>query len=94
MGNQKKYCRYNWIFLLSVFLPVVTVGIFNIIVNPYDVFDTPNLLGINHSKPRKDNNDRLFKTIDIIRIKPVTVLLGSSRIKRALDPNHPALVNY
>ncbi|MDE5122453.1 MAG: hypothetical protein O4965_21285 [Trichodesmium sp. St19_bin1] len=94
MGNQKKYCRYNWIFLLSVFLPVVTVGIFNIIVNPYDVFDTPNLLGINHSKPRKDNNDRLFKTIDIIRIKPVTVLLGSSRIKRALDPNHPALANY
>ncbi|MGB3511951.1 MAG: hypothetical protein WBA93_22475 [Microcoleaceae cyanobacterium] len=92
--NKKKYRRYNWMFLLSAFLPVVAVGVFNIVVDPYDVFNTPNFLGINHSKPRKDNNDRLFKTADIIRIKPVTILLGSSRTKRALDPNHPALENH
>ncbi|NEQ39954.1 MAG: hypothetical protein F6K40_28420 [Okeania sp. SIO3I5] len=48
MVNIKKYRRYNWIFLLSVFLPVVTVGAFNIIINPYGVFNTPNFLGINH----------------------------------------------
>ncbi|NEN91144.1 MAG: hypothetical protein F6K48_20445 [Okeania sp. SIO3H1] len=94
VGSKRKYRRYNWIFLLSVFLPVVTVGVFNIIVDPYDVFNTPNFLGINHSKPRKDNSDRLFKATDIIRMKPVTVLLGSSRTKRALDPNHPALENH
>ncbi|NEQ74497.1 MAG: hypothetical protein F6K23_16525, partial [Okeania sp. SIO2C9] len=94
VGKKRKYCRYNWRFLLSVFIPVVTVGLFNIVVDPYDVFNTPNLWGINHSKPRKDNNDRLFKATDIIRIKPVTVLLGSSRTKRALDPNHPALENH
>ncbi|MEB3342007.1 hypothetical protein [Okeania sp.] len=92
--KSKKYRRFNWIFLLSVFFPVITVGILNIIVNPYDVFNTPNFIGINHSKPRKDNNDRLFKATDIIRIKPVTVFLGSSRAKRALDPNHPALENH
>ncbi len=93
VGSKRKYRRYNWIFLLSVFLPVVTVGVFNIIVDPYDVFNTPNFLGINHSKPRKDNSDRLFKAIDIIRIKPISILIGSSRTKRALDPNHPALKN-
>ncbi|MDY7003051.1 MAG: hypothetical protein SWX82_03510 [Cyanobacteriota bacterium] len=91
--NKRKYHRYNWLFLLSALLPVVAVGIFNIVVDPYDVFNTPNFFGINHSKPRKDNSDRLFKAIDIIRIKPVTVLMGSSRTKRALDPNHPALEN-
>ncbi|NES72351.1 MAG: hypothetical protein F6K24_47715, partial [Okeania sp. SIO2D1] len=89
--NKRRYRRYNWLFLMSALLPVVAVGIFNIIVDPYDVFNTPNFLGINHSKPRKDNSDRLFKTTDIIRIKPVTVLMGSSRTKRAIDPNHPAL---
>ncbi|MGD1704556.1 hypothetical protein [Dapis sp. BLCC M229] len=94
MGSKRKYRRYNWIFLLSVFLPVVTVGIFDIIVDPYDVFNTPNFLGINHSKPRKDNSDRLFKATDVIRIKPVTVFMGSSRTKRAIDPNHPALKNH
>ncbi|MGB3511952.1 MAG: hypothetical protein WBA93_22480 [Microcoleaceae cyanobacterium] len=91
--NKKKYRRYNWLFLLSAFLPVVAVGVFNIVVDPYDVFNTPNFLGINHSKPRKDNSDRLFKATDIIRIKPVTVLMGSSRTKQGLDPNHPAFKN-
>ncbi|WP_293060386.1 hypothetical protein [Okeania sp. SIO2B3] len=79
---------------MSALLPVVAVGRFNIVADPYDVFNTPNFLGINHSKPRKDNSDRLFKAIDIIRIKPVTVLMGSSRTKRAIDPNYPALKNH
>ncbi|MDY7003050.1 MAG: hypothetical protein SWX82_03505 [Cyanobacteriota bacterium] len=91
--NKRKYHRYNWLFLLSALLPVVAVGIFNIVVDPYDVFNTPNFLGINHSKPRKDNSDRLYKVADIIRIKPVTILIGSSRTKQGLDPNHPALKN-
>ena len=94
VANRQKYRRYNWIFLLSVFLPVVTVGVLNIIVDPYDVFNTPNFLGINHSKSRKDNSDRLFKATDVIRIKPVTVLMGSSRTKRALNPKYSALKNY
>ncbi|MGD1716247.1 hypothetical protein [Dapis sp. BLCC M172] len=93
VGNKIKYRRYNWIFLLSLFLPIVGVGVFNIIVDPYDVFNTPNFLGINHSKPRKDNSDRLFKATDIIRIKPVTVLMGSSKTKQGLDTNYPALKN-
>ncbi|NES90965.1 MAG: hypothetical protein F6K13_17930, partial [Okeania sp. SIO2B9] len=87
VANRKKYRRYNWMFFLSVFLPIVTVGIFNIVVDPYDVFNTPNFLGINHSKPRKDNNDRLFKATDVIRIKPITVLMGSSKTKQGLDTN-------
>ncbi len=93
VGKRKKYRRFNWMFLLSAFLPIVGVGIFNIVVDPYDVFNTPNFLGINHSKSRKDNSDRLYKTTDIIRIKPVTILIGSSRTKQGLDPNHPALKN-
>ncbi len=93
VANKRKYSRYNWIFLLSVFLPVVTVGVFNIIVDPYDVFNTPNFLGINHSKPRKDNSDRLFRATDVIRIKPITVFMGSSKVRGALDPRHPALEN-
>ena len=93
VGNKRKYLRFNWIFFLSVFITVVAAGGFNVVIDPYDVFNTPNLLGINHSKPRKDNSDRLFKATDIIRIKPITILIGSSRTKQGLDPNHPALEN-
>ncbi|NEP43981.1 MAG: hypothetical protein F6K35_34080, partial [Okeania sp. SIO2H7] len=63
----------------------------NVVIDPYDVFNTPNFLGINHAKLRKDNSDRLFKATDIIRIKPVTILIGSSRTKQGLNPNHPGL---
>ena len=94
MRNRKKYRRFNWIFLLSAFIPIVGVGVFNIVVDPYDVFNTPNFLGINHSKPRKGYNDRLYKATDIIRIKPVTVLMGSSRTQQALDTNYLALENH
>ena len=88
--KRKKYRRFNWIFLLSAFLPIVGVGIFNIVVDPYDVFNTPNFLGINHLKPRKLYNDRLYKATDIIHIKPVTILIGSSRTQQALDTNYLA----
>lgn len=91
--SQPNYRNFNVRFLLAVFIPLISVGLFNIIIDPYDVFETPNFLNINSSKPHKDKNDRLFKAIDIIRIKPVTILLGSSRTKQGLDPNHPALVN-
>ncbi len=87
----KKYRRFNLAFLVATSIPMIAVGLFNIIVDPYDAFDTPNFLGVNHSKPDKDNNDRLYKALDIIRIQPVTVLLGSSRTKQGLDPTHPAL---
>ncbi len=91
---SKKYRKFNLLFLTFTSIPILFVGLFNFAVDPYDIFNTPNFLGLNHSKSKKDNNDRLFKAIDIIRIKPITVLLGSSRAKQGLDPEHPALANY
>lgn len=92
-SSRKKYYRFNWGFIAAALIPTAAIGLFNIIVDPYDVFDTPNFLGINHSKTEKDNTDRLFKALDIIRIKPVTIFLGSSRTKQGLDPSHPALAS-
>jgi hypothetical protein len=86
-----KYNKFNWLFLLFVSIPLSLVGTFNLLVDPYDVFDTPNWLGINHVKPKKDNNDRLFKASDIIRLQPTTIILGSSRTKQGIDPEFTAL---
>ncbi|MGL5805707.1 MAG: hypothetical protein ACRC2R_15315 [Xenococcaceae cyanobacterium] len=93
LGKRRanKYNKFNWLFLLFVSIPLSLVGTFNLSIDPYDVFDTPNWLGINHVKPKKDNNDRLFKASDLIRLKPTTLILGSSRTKQGIDPEHPAL---
>lgn len=87
-NKAKKYNQFNWLFLLFVSLPLSLVGTFNLLVDPYDVFDTPNWFGINHSKPKKDNNDRLFKASDLTRLKPTTIILGSSRTKQGIDPEY------
>jgi hypothetical protein len=63
----------------------------NFAIDPYGV-TTFSIPGINDLKPDKPEHERLFKTIDIIRIKPLTVFLGNSRVNKALDPTHPALV--
>ena len=91
--KQKKFKVYNWIFFITAFVPMLSVGLFNWAIDPYDLFNTPNWWGVNHEKIKKDNNDRLFKTADIIRLKPTVILMGSSRTKQGLNPEHPAIKN-
>ncbi|GAB4229764.1 MAG: hypothetical protein Kow0049_11380 [Stanieria sp.] len=91
--KNHKFYIYNICFFSIISLPIISVGLWNWLIDPYDLFDTPNFLGINHEKIKKDNNDRLFKAADIIRIKPKIILVGSSRTKQGLDPEHPVFNN-
>jgi hypothetical protein len=90
-SNHRNYFNFNLVLLLATALPMFAVALFNYTIDPYDVFNTPNYFGLNHSKPKKDNNDRLFKALDITRLKPNTIIIGSSRTKQGIDPSHPIL---
>jgi hypothetical protein len=55
----------------------------NLAIDPYGIYKIPNFSGINHVKPKRSSNDQLHKkSIDIIRIQPLVVFLGSSRTKQ------------
>ena len=73
---------------------MLLVSLFNVVVDPYGVFNSPNFIGFNQAKPAKLNNMRLFKAVDVARIKPVAVFLGSSRSEYGLDPTQTSLDNY
>jgi hypothetical protein len=92
-GSQKNlnYRRYNCIFLLTALLPLLSVGIFNIAVDPYGIYDTFSISRFNQYKPDKWKHQRLFKAVDITRIKPVTIFLGSSRTNLGLNPDYTTL---
>ncbi|WP_413175095.1 hypothetical protein [Anabaena azotica] len=92
-SKSDNYHHFNKWFLMSIAISILMVVSINFVVDPYGIYKTPNFLGINHVKPKKQFNDRLYKTIDIQQIKPLVVFLGSSRTKQGLDPNHPALSN-
>lgn len=81
------YKYFNTLFFLTTFILIGMVGIFNYVIDPYGLYGSAIFKGINNYKPKKDDNDRLYKAADIIRVKPQTVIIGSSRTKRGIDPN-------
>lgn len=91
--SRKAYNRFNWLFAAVTLPGLLATGLLNIAIDPYGIVNSPVLAGVNELKPEQFNHVRLFKAADTIRIKPKTVILGSSRTDIGLDPKHPALVN-
>ena len=68
------------IFLLSgIFLLLFFVSIFNWVINPYDIFLSPGIEGLNQYKSETGRHTRLSKVYQVERVKPDVILLASSR---------------
>lgn len=66
------------------FLAMVSTIIFNIVVDPYAIFNLFNLSGFNQEKPALTFNVRAFKLRQIAEQKPKHLILGSSRAQIGL----------
>jgi hypothetical protein len=88
--NKELNCHqlFNLLFLGSILSSLTLVGLFNFLVNPYGIFQSPLIPKFNVYKIEKENYDRLYKTADVIRLKPKTIILGSSRAKRGINPDY------
>jgi hypothetical protein len=89
--KTRDYKGFNLLCLVMALSPVFLVGLINLTIDPYGILNSPTFPGLNKLKPAQDKNNKLFKTIDIIRLKPTTILGGSSRAILGLDPNHSGL---
>jgi hypothetical protein len=78
----------SWVGCLVVVLGVVAAV--NLAVDPYDVFGSARIAKLNQFKPRAKNHSMLAKTYQVERVRPVTVLLGSSRVHIGMDASDPA----
>jgi hypothetical protein len=85
-----KYLKYVATISVTILLLVV---IFNRIVNPFHIFVGPNIDGFNKIKPEISNYLRMYKAARINQIKPVSIILGTSRGETAIDPLHPGWSN-
>ena len=79
--------RFCLIWLTAVVLLLVLVGAFDAIIDPYDVIGMPRVSGINALKTYANRHEAMTKTYQIERVRPRTVLLGSSRVDIGLDPS-------
>jgi hypothetical protein len=85
------YRRFSGWFLAAAAIPMVSMAGFNAFVNPYGVFESPTIDKFNQAKPAKLNNMRMFKAVEVSRIEPNMLFLGSSRTDYGMNPQHPAL---
>ncbi len=82
--------RYLGIFLGLAAAGYLTVGAFNLVVDPLDVFGMPKIQGFNAVKSDVESHVRLAKALQVRRLKPKTVVVGSSRALLGLDPESAA----
>ncbi len=88
---MKHYFRYSLLFAIFFVCEVLAIAAFNLAVDPYGVTNAPVIERFNKVKPEQNKQVRLFKAIDVGRLKPKTIFLGSSRTEFGLDPSHPVL---
>jgi hypothetical protein len=91
---RHQYARFGRQLLVATAVPMAAIAAVNSTVDPYGFWRLIEQPGINAVRPRQDNNDRLYKAADIVRQKPDVVILGSSRTKQAIDPDHEGLQAY
>lgn len=84
-NNYKKYLK----ILSSIFLvTVVFVITLNVVVDPYGFFRLVDIEGFNRDKPDANKNNVAVNIIGLNKIKPNTLVLGTSRAAIGIDPTH------
>lgn len=77
--------------LACVLLLLLAVAAINFAVNPFAIFPSPDIAGVNARKTEFFKHIRLVKAYALRRMRPDVLLLGNSRVDMALDPRHTAL---
>ncbi|MDJ0601544.1 MAG: hypothetical protein QNJ37_22200 [Crocosphaera sp.] len=89
-NTVQKSASFNYFFLGTVLLSIAGISFANFSIDPYDLFRHNQPFDLKLDKTEKINHDRLYKTLDVIHIKPEIILIGSSRVKQGLNPKHAA----
>ena len=87
--TSSSFRRFAVGLIAFVAIPPLALAALVVLVDPYYVFGTPNIPGINVVRPFYENHVPAVKPYQVRQIKPDAVILGSSRAEVALDPQHP-----
>lgn len=88
------YRRFIAIFLCSALCLSILVIVFNWIVDPYQIHQSPAIEGFNQIKVETENHNRLHKALEIAHQKPKAILLGSSRVMGGFNPEDLTAITH
>lgn len=83
----------NYIIHISIatLVALVVLAGFNWLIDPYNIWDAPEIQGVNRFKSELGSHERIFKIVGLARRHANTVILGTSRSDIGLNPSHDAL---
>lgn len=79
--------RFVFIFLWAFGIPAFLIALFNWIIDPFDYYHSPRWKHLNAVKVSLEKQQRLHKSLEIARLKPTAIFLGSSRLMAGLNPD-------
>jgi hypothetical protein len=82
--------RFCILWLATLVVVLAAMGAFDAAVDPYCVFGTQRIQGFNARKSHAATHQMMAKAYAEARLRPVTLLLGSSRVDIGLDPQSSA----
>lgn len=71
--------KYSIQLLSGVFLLMLCISVFNWLINPFDIFSSPEIEGVNGYKVEVERHTRISKAYQLERIEAEVILLASSR---------------
>lgn len=80
--NAKKWIT-QWVIIILIFSAIV--GGFNYVIDPYGIYETKYFT---FEKIKQENKISLAKIIKVRKIKPRSIVLGTSRAEFGYDPTH------
>lgn len=88
-SSEPRFGRYLATYVVLALMMTAVLAAFNAFVDPYGAFGAPLIDGLNRFKLGFNHHQRIAKVHGLERQLPATVILGSSRVASALDPEHP-----
>lgn len=86
----KDYKRFNRNIILSLLIVMLVLACLNYIIDPYNVFHTPLIKGINVLKPDAKRQERMTKiaAFKLDKRKIDAIFVGTSKVDWAFDRNY------
>ena len=81
--------RHIGLVFATCAIVLLSAGGFNSVVDPYLRFEWYRSPGINQYRPAAVGQVRMAKSYQSLRIRPVTVVLGNSRVDLGINPRSP-----
>lgn len=90
MGPTSKNESKQFLQALSMLVAfsIAVTAVINYIIDPYGIYHSISVRGLNAVKPQLSTHGRLFKAAEIMRLRPEAIILGSSRAATGLNPAH------